>query len=64
MSSWEDYSQEIYPANPASFSGPDKLFRYARKAGKYVISKYKIKKWLQRQEAYSLQGTLRRKETK
>jgi len=46
MPSWEDYLQEIYynPANPAIFSGPDKLFRYVRKIGKYVISKYKIKK--------------------
>jgi len=62
MSSWEDYLQGIYydPANPASFSGPDKLFRYVKNDGKYVISKYKIRKWLQRQEAYSLQRSPRR----
>ena len=61
--SWEDYLQEIYynPANAGSFGGPDKLYRYVKKAGKYVISKYKIRKWLQRQEAYSLQRPLKRK---
>ena len=41
--------------------GPDKLYRYVKKAGKYVISKHMIRKWLQRQEAYSLQRPLRRK---
>lgn len=61
--SWENYLQEIYynPENAGSFSGPDKLFRYVRKDGKYVISKYKIRKWLQKQEAYSLQRPLRRR---
>lgn len=61
MSSWEDYLKDIYfnPANAGSFSGPDKLYRYVKKAGKYVISKYKIRKWLQRQEPYSLQRALR-----
>jgi len=61
MPSWEDYLQEIYynPANPVSFSGPNKLFRYVKKIGKHVISKYKMKKWLQRQEAYSLHRPLR-----
>ncbi|XP_069109792.1 uncharacterized protein [Argopecten irradians] len=61
MSSWEDYLKDIYfnPANAGSFSGPDKLYRYVKKAGKYVISKYKIRKWLQRQEPYSLQRAIR-----
>ena len=31
-----------------------------RKDGKFVISKYKIRKWLQRQETYSLQRPLKR----
>lgn len=41
---WEDYLQEVYynPQNAGSFLGPDKLFRYVRKDGKYVLSKYKI----------------------
>ena len=61
--SWEDYLAKIYydPVNAGSFSGPEKLYRYVRKAGKYVLSKYKIRKWLQRQEAYSLQRGVRRR---
>lgn len=61
--SWENYLHEIYynPENAGSFLGPDKLFRYVRKDGKYVISKYKIRKWLQKQEAYSLQRSVRRR---
>ena len=60
--SWEDYLAKIYydPVNAGSFSGPEKLYRYVREAGKYVLSKYKIRKWLQRQEAYSLQRVRRR----
>ena len=61
--SWEDYLAKIYydPVNAGSFSGPEKLYRYVRKAGKYVLRKYKIRKWLQRQEAYSLQRGVRRR---
>ena len=60
--SWEDYLSKVYyaPQNAGSFSGPDKLSRYVKRDGKYVISKYKIRKWLQRQEAYSLQRPVRR----
>lgn len=60
--SWEDYLNKMYynPVNAGSFSGPDKLYRYVRKQGKYVLSKYKIRKLLQRQEAYSLQRGVRR----
>ncbi len=59
---WEDYLKDVYynPSNPASFSGPDKLYRYVRKSGKYVLTRYRIRKWLQRQEAYSLQRPMRR----
>ncbi|XP_069105140.1 uncharacterized protein [Argopecten irradians] len=62
MSSWEDYLKDIYfnPVNAGSFSGPDKLYRFVRNAGKYVISKYKIRKWLHRQEPCSLQRSLRK----
>ena len=60
---WEEYLKDVYysPANAGSFSGPDKLYRHVQKEGKFVISKYKIRKWLQRQEAYSLQRSLRRR---
>lgn len=61
--SWGNYLHEIYYnlENAGSFLGPDKLFRYVRKDGKYVINKYKIRKWLQKQEAYSLQRPVRRR---
>lgn len=57
MTPWEDYLKEIYfdPKNPASFSGPAKLYQFVQKDGKFDISRYKIRKWLQQQEPYSLQ---------
>lgn len=60
--SWETYLKKIYynPDSPASFSGPDKLYAYVQKDGKYNISKCKIKKWIQRQESYSMQRPLRK----
>ena len=63
MAPWENYLKRIYynPSNPASYSGPDKLYRFVRRDGKFVLSKYKIRKWLQRQEPYSLQRPLKRK---
>lgn len=60
--SWEDYLAKIYydPVNAGSFSGPEKLYRFVRQKGKYFLSKYKIRKCLQRQEAYSLQRGVRK----
>jgi len=62
MASWEQYLKKMYynPSIPVSFAGPDKLYRFVRKNGKFVLSKYKIRKWLQRQEPYSLQRPLKR----
>ena len=62
MASWEQYLKKIYydSSNPASFAGPNKLYRFVRKDGKFVLSKYKIKKWLQRQEPYSLKRPIKR----
>lgn len=62
MDRWEQYLSSIYhdPSSPASFAGPDKLYRFVRQEGKFVLSKYKIRKWLQRQEPYSLQRPVRR----
>lgn len=58
----DKYLKDIYydPLNPASFSGPDKLFQYVKKRGRYDISKYKIRKWLQSQETYSMHRPYRR----
>ena len=62
MASWERYLKKIYydPSNAASFAGPEKLYHFVKRDRKFNISKYKIKKWLQRQEAYSIQRPLRR----
>ena len=62
MSTWQSYLKDIYynPANPGSFLGVNKLFNYVKKQGKYEISKYRIRKWLQSQEAYSIQRPYRR----
>ena len=62
MASWEQYLKKIYydSSNPASFAGPDKIYRFVRKDGKFVLSKCKIKTWLQRQESYSLQRPIKR----
>ena len=59
---WEKYLQKIYysPSNVASFTGPEKLYAFAKRDGKYKLSKYKIRKWLQRQEPYSMQRPIRR----
>ncbi len=59
----EKYLHSIYfdPSKPASFSGPDKLYNYVKKQGQYEISKYKIRKWLQQQEPYSLSKPVRRR---
>lgn len=60
--SQENYLANIYydPFAAGSFTGVDKLFRYVKNQGKYNISKYKVRKWLQRQEPYSLQRPKRR----
>lgn len=59
---WEDYMAKIYydPSAAGSFTEVDKLFRYFQQEGKYDISKYKVRKWLQRQQPYSLQRLVRR----
>lgn len=61
--SWKDYLGKIYyhPVNAGSLSAPAKSYRYVRQEGKFILSKYNTRKWLQRQEAYSLQGGVRRR---
>ena len=55
MSNWEKYLKSIYfdPSHPASFGGPDRLYKIVKKEGKYTISHSQIKKWIQKQEFYS-----------
>lgn len=50
MADWEKYPKHIYynPGKPVSFGGPDKLYHFIKRDAKFDISKYKIRKWLQR----------------
>lgn len=56
MGDYKDYLSSIYfdPASPAAFSSLDKLYKFVRKDGKYVLGKNKIRKWLLRQESYAV----------
>ncbi|OOZ07626.1 hypothetical protein BOW31_12870 [Solemya velum gill symbiont] len=62
MSNWENYLNSIYfdPKHPASFGGPDKLYRTVKVEGRYRIGKERIRKWLQDRETYSLTRGARR----
>ena len=55
MTEWEKYLEKIYfnPSHPASFEGPDRLYKTVKKEGKFKISHSQIKKWIQKQESYS-----------
>lgn len=59
----DEYLKKLYydVKNPGSFSGPDKLYRVAKRDGKRHISLAKIKQWLSDQDAYSLQKPYRSK---
>ena len=63
MSNWEKYLKDIYldPSHPASFGSPDRLYKIVKKEGKHKISYSQIKKWIQKQESYSLNKGLKRK---
>ena len=56
MGDYRQYLAYVYfnPASPAAFSSVDKLYRFVRKDGKYVLGKQKIRKWLLSQESYAV----------
>lgn len=60
---YEEYLKSIYydAKHPGSFGGLKKLYRAVRKEGKYVLSRAKIKKWLQKQETFTLHRQIYRK---
>lgn len=60
---YEDYLKSIYydPNHAGSYGGLENLYRTVRKEGKYVIGKAKIRKWLQKQETYTLHQQVRRR---
>ncbi|XP_053392046.1 uncharacterized protein LOC128554760 [Mercenaria mercenaria] len=49
------------PSHPASFSGPQKLYKAVKEEGKYFIGMHRIRKFLHNQEAYSLHKPVRRR---
>ena len=62
MSNWEEYLSKIYfnPSHPASYEGPRRLYDFVQKEGKYRLSHGQIKKWLQKQNSYSINKTAKR----
>ena len=60
---WEEYLNRVYhdPNHAASFTSPDKLYKTVKQEGRYNISQRKIKKWLQKEEPYTLHREVRRK---
>lgn len=63
MSDWEKYLSSIYfdSRHPASYAGPEKVYKAVVKDGRFKIGRDKIKRWVQNQEAYSLTRMARRK---
>lgn len=63
MAFWKDYLRKIYydPKHPASFAGPQKLYKVVKNEGKFNIGMHKIRKFLHNQESYSLHKPVRRR---
>ena len=59
----DKYLSSIYfkPDHPASYAGPEKLYKTIKKEGKYSISRKKINEWISKQDGYSLQRHINRK---
>ncbi|XP_062587276.1 uncharacterized protein LOC134248897 [Saccostrea cucullata] len=59
----EEYLKKIWydPRHAGSFAGPSKLYQVVKREGKYDIGMKRIKKFLQNQDAYSLQKKVRRR---
>ena len=59
----EQYLKNIWsdPKHPAAFSGPDKLYQFVKRDGKFKIGLHAINTFLSSVEAYSLQKRVQRK---
>ena len=66
MANWKQYLSSIYfdAKHPASYAGPDKLYKIVSQEGKFKLGRHRIKQWLQDQEAYSMTRQARRKFSK
>ena len=63
MAPWEEYLRKIYydPSHPASFAGPQKLYKVVKDEGKFKFGMYKLRKLLHNQESYGLHKPVRRR---
>ncbi|XP_060554445.1 uncharacterized protein LOC132715460 [Ruditapes philippinarum] len=61
--SWKDHLKTIYfdLHSPISYAGPEKIYKFLKKEGKYKVGIHAIRQWLQNVDAYSLQRPLRYK---
>ena len=61
--SWKDHLKSLYfdLNSPISYAGPEKIYKYLRKEGKYYVGIDAIRYFLQDIDAYSLQRPLRYK---
>jgi ribosomal protein S17 len=52
----EEYLNEIYfdPKHPASFSSPEKLYKWVKQDGRFPVNRKNIQKWLSGVESYTL----------
>ena len=62
MVPWEDYLRHIYydPSHPASYEGEKAVYNAVKREKKYKISHKQIREWLQNQDAYSLNKSVKR----
>ena len=62
MAPLEDYLRCIYydPSHPVSYEGGKAVYNAVRRERKYKISHKQIREWLQNQDAYSLNKSVKR----
>ena len=58
----DEYLTQLYynPKRSGSFGGVERLYRDVKKEGKYDISRAQLKKWLMKQDTYTLHKPARR----
>ena len=56
MTPWKQFLEKNYfdLGNPASFVGPQKLYRYSKEEGYFDVTKNQVATWLKNKDAYSL----------
>ena len=61
MAPWEDYLGLIYYnlSHPASYEGEKAVYDAVRRERKYKISHKQIREWLQNQDPYSLNKSVK-----